>query len=401
VRGAVCAVRKKDAVNVKTPAKEQMRRVRAEHTGGLRRPDWLEEMYAAYRNDLLSEETLREGQRRAVQDVIAGQEQIGLAVVNDGELCRIGGFQESFGGAVTGFDAIPYKEWREPDLPDDATAANPQRVESGLSGKGPAILHRLPVRDRLRLVQNPILTEYQFAASVATAPVKVTLIGPDRIFQRFEYENSRDVYSDPEEFLADVVAIQREMIQQVVDAGCRYVQIDEPGYTAYVDPVLTEKMRARGEDPRANLRRSIRAVNEVMAGFPDVTFGVHICRGGPGGRGGRAFHREGHYDDIAEELFAEANFDRFLIEYDGTHAGTFEPLRFVPEGKVAVLGLVSNHGEVESAASVKQQLDEASRFLSLDQIAICPRCGMRSAGSEDMQWETLALVQAVASDVWG
>jgi 5-methyltetrahydropteroyltriglutamate--homocysteine methyltransferase len=333
--------------------------------------------------------------------VIAGQEQIGFAVVNDGELCRIGGFQESFGGAVTGFDAIPYKQWQEPALPDDATEARPRRVESGLSGKGPAILHRLPVRERLQLVDNPILREYQFAASVATAPVKVTLIGPDRIFQRYEYETSRDVYRDPEEFLADVVAIQREMIQQVVDAGCRYIQFDEPGYTAYVDPVLTEKMRARGEDPRATFRRSIRAVNEVMAGFPDVTFGVHVCRGGPGGRGGRAFHREGTYDDIAEELFAEANFDRFLLEYDGSHAGTFEPLRFVPKGKIAVLGLVSNHGEVESAASVKEQLEQASRYLPLEQIAICPRCGLRSAPSEDRQWTKLALVQSVAAEVWG
>lgn len=395
------ADRRREFVSGKACSKEEIRRVRAEHTGGLRRSDWLQEMYTAYRDDILSADTLRAGQECAVREVIAAQEDIGLAVVNDGELCRMGGFQESFGAAVTGFDSIPYKEWKEPDLPEDATPEHPKRVESGLSGVGPAILHRLPVRDRLKLVRNPILDEYNFAASVATTPVKVTLIGPDRIVQRFEYENSTDVYSDPEEFLADVVAIQREMVQQVVDAGCRYIQIDEPGYTAYVDPVLTAKMRERGEDPQLNLQRSIKAVNEVMAGFPDVTFGVHICRGGPGGRGGRAFHREGHYDDIAEQLFCEANFDRFLIEYDGSHAGTFEPLRLVPEGKMAVLGLVSNHGELESEESIKKQLDEASHFLSIDQIALCPRCGMRRAESESMQWEKLRLVQSVASDVWG
>src|SRR5439155_17276225 len=176
----------------------------------------------------------------------------------------------------------------------------PRRIESGSSGPGTPISNRLPVKERLRLVENLIAKEYRFAASVATRPVKVTLTGPDRVSQRFEYENSRDVYADMDEFLADVISIQRQMISEAVAAGCRYIQFDEPGYTAYVDPPLLEQMRARGEDPMANLGRSIRAENAIMAGFPDVTFAVHICRGGPGGRGGQGWHREGSYDAIAE-----------------------------------------------------------------------------------------------------
>jgi 5-methyltetrahydropteroyltriglutamate--homocysteine methyltransferase len=229
----------------------------------------------------------------------------------------------------------------------------------------------------------------------------VTLTGPDRISQRFEYENSRDVYADMDEFLVDVVAIQRQMIAEVAAAGCRYVQFDEPGYTAYVDPPLLERMRARGEDPMTNLERSIKAENAIMEGFPDVTFGVHVCRGGSGGRGGQGWHREGSYDAIAERLFTGLNCDRFLLEYDSEQAGSFDALRFMPKGKMAVLGLVSNHGEVETADYLKRRLDEASKYISLDQVGVCPRCGLGGSPTEEVQWGKLSVIQEVAHDVWG
>jgi 5-methyltetrahydropteroyltriglutamate--homocysteine methyltransferase len=201
-------------------------------------------------------------------------------------------------------------------------------------------------------------------------------------------------------FLADVVDIERRMIVEVVAAGCRYIQIDEPGYTAYVDPPLVERMHARGEDPDHNLQRSIQADNALIAGFPDVTFAVHICRGNGGGRGGPGWHREGSYDAIAERLFTQLDFDRFLLEYDSEAAGSLAPLRFVPEGKLAVLGLVSNHGEVETLEYLRQRLDEASRYLPLEQLAVCPRCGFGSALTEEQQWRKLEVVQRVADDVW-
>ena len=231
-------------------------------------------------------------------------------------------------------------------------------------------------------------------------PVKVTLIGPDRISQRFEYENSRSVYADMDAFLEDVVAIQRQMIQECVDVGCRYIQIDEPGYTAYVDPPLVKAMKDRGEDPDANMQRSINADNAVIADFPGVTFAVHVCRGNSGGRGGAGWHREGSYDEIAERLFTQLNFDRFLLEYDSELSGSFDALRFMPPGKMAVLGLVSNHGEVETEEYLKRRLDEASQFVPLDQVAICPRCGFGSS-PEETQWDKLTVIQQVADDVWG
>jgi 5-methyltetrahydropteroyltriglutamate--homocysteine methyltransferase len=376
-------------------------RLRVDHTGGLRRPDFLRDLYGRYRRDEVTEQQLRAGQERAIREVIAKQEELGLPFVTDGELARLGGFQESFGGAVSGFDALPYKAAPSPPPPPKGDLDRPVRVESGLPGPGPAILHRLPVTERLRLVRNVVLEEYRFAVSVARRPVKVTLIGPDRISQRFEYETSGHVYASMEEFLSDVVAIERQMISEVVDAGCRYVQIDEPGYTAYVDPVLTERMRARGEDPARNLERSIQADNELIAGFPGVTFAVHICRGGGGGRGGPAYHREGPYDPIAEALFSGADFDRFLLEYDSDQAGSFEPLRFMPRGKLAVLGLLSNHGEAESAEYLQRRIDEASGYLPLDQLGICPRCGMGGIEREAAQWAKLEVLCQVASSVWG
>jgi methionine synthase II (cobalamin-independent) len=379
-------------------------KVRTDHTGALVRPEWLNDLYERLGEGKASPDEVRQGQERAVREVIAHQEAVGLPVVSDGEFCRVGGFQESFGGAVSGYDAEPYVYRRRAAQATASASARPgeapQRIETGLSGPGTAIYNRLPVKERLKLVRNLIAEEYVRASAVAGVPVKVTLIGPDRISQRFEYGSSRAIYPDMDAFLEDVIAIQRQMITEAVEAGCRYIQIDEPGYTAYVDPPLLRQMRDRGEDPAANLERSIRADNAVIAGFPGVTFGVHICRGNSGGRGGAGWHREGSYDAIAERLFSQLNFDRFLLEYDSELAGSFDALRYIPKDKMAVLGLVSNHGDVETPQYLHRRLEEASRFVDLDQVALCPRCGFGSA-DEETQWGKFAVMQQVATEVWG
>jgi 5-methyltetrahydropteroyltriglutamate--homocysteine methyltransferase len=377
--------------------------VRSDHTGALRTPDWLRELYVDHYEGRVDDATLHAAQERAVAEVIRKQEEIGFPVVTDGELLRFAGFQQSFGGAVEGFDAQPYVPRRRSAATPGSSAtavATPHRIETGVSGPGTAIYNRLPVKHRLKFVHNLLADEYALASRLATHPVKLTLTGPDRISQRFEYETSRDVYPDMDAFLADVIDIERRIIAEVVAAGCRYIQIDEPGYTAYVDPPLLEKMHQRGEDPRANMERSIKADNALIAGFPDVTFAVHICRGNSGGRGGPGWHREGKYDAIAEQLFSELDFDRFLLEYDSEAAGTFDALRFLSSDKVAVLGLVSNHGEVETPEYLKARLAEASHVLPMEQLALCPRCGLGSAPDEEHQWAKLRVVQEVAREVW-
>ena len=372
--------------------------VRSDHTGALHRPVGWRDLFADHYEGKITDAQLEAGLASAITAVIRKQEDIGLPIVSDGELRRFAGFQQSFGGAVAGFDALPYVPSREPT--QERPAGPPRRVESVVEGSGTAIYNRLPVKHRLEFVSNPLASEYGFASKIAARPVKVTLTGPDRISQRFQWEKSQHVYKDMDAFMSDVVEIEKRMIREVVEMGCRYIQLDEPGYTAYVDPPLLARMRARGEDPDENLARSIQADNALFAEFPEVTLGVHICRGGGGGRGGPGWHREGSYDAIAERLFNQLDCERFLLEYDSEAAGTFEALRFMPKGKTAVLGLVSNHGEVETADYLKRRLDEASRYMALDQAAICPRCGL-SGVDEETQWAKLRVLQEVANDVWG
>jgi 5-methyltetrahydropteroyltriglutamate--homocysteine methyltransferase len=174
------------------------------------------------------------------------------------------------------------------------------------------------------------------------------------------------------------------MIRGLADAGCRYVQIDAPSYTAYVDAPSLDEMKARGEDPAKNLMRSVNADNEILRLFDDVTFGIHLCRGNQRSM----WHREGSYDAIAEMLFTELRHDRLLLEYDSPRAGTFAPLRFVPKGKVVVLGLVSTKvPEIETVDDLKRRIDAAAKYLPLEQLA-------------DDQKRKLEVVVETARQVW-
>jgi 5-methyltetrahydropteroyltriglutamate--homocysteine methyltransferase len=343
----------------------------------------------------------------AIREVIAKQEAIGFPVVTDGEFRR-GNFQESFGSAVSGFD-VPTgpANYRQAD---QSMAPN-VRSEQNFEAPGAAIHTRRPVVERLRLIRNVPLEEYTFARTVATHPIKATLLSADRIAQRFAHERSRAVYRDVDAFLADVVAIEREMIAGLVAAGCRYIQIDAPGYTAYADAVSLERMRSRGEDPEENLERAIAADNAIVAGFDDVVFGIHLCRGNnrtidpATGKLAAQWHREGTYDGLAERVFNGLNHQRLLLEYDSDRAGGFEPLRFVPKGKTVVLGLLTTKSaDLEPQQELERRIADASRFVPLDQLALSPQCGFGGVGnpvmSEDDQWRKLTRILETAVRVW-
>ena len=242
------------------------------------------------------------------------------------------------------------------------------RAEQNFAAAGPPVAQRSAVAERLKLVRNVPLEEYRTAVPFATVPVKETLVSADRISQRFAHELSTKVYVDMDAFMTDVIAIEREMFGHLIAAGCRYIQIDAPGYTAYGDDVSLERMRSRGEDPLENLDRAIRADNAIIAGFDDVCFGIHLCRGNvrtldpKTGHVLPQWHRVGTYDSYAEKLFSELHHDRFLLEYDTERAGGFEPLRFVPKDKIAVLGLVSTKTEaIESIDLLERRIAEASK----------------------------------------
>jgi 5-methyltetrahydropteroyltriglutamate--homocysteine methyltransferase len=388
---------------------QDLDRLRIDHIGSLVRPAKLREVFVRYDRGQASKDELAKAQDQAIRDVIQKQESRGFPVVTDGEFRRHN-FQESFSECITGFD-VPqnistYYEKRNVN-------ENPfERAEQDFNEAGPAIVTRRGTVARLQLTRNLPLEEFRYAQSVAKVPAKVTLIGPDRVAQRFKWEASLNVYKGLDDFVEHVVAIQRQMIGEIVKAGCKYVQIDAPGYTAYVDQVSLDRMRSRGEDPQRNLQRSIDADNALIEGFPGVTFGIHICRGNARtidpktGKLVPQWHREGAYDAIAQQLFNTLKHPRLLLEYDSERAGSFEPLRQVPKDKIVVLGLVSTkNSDMETVDDLKRRIDQAAKFLPVDQLALSPQCGFGGLDSkvlsEDEMWQKLERVAETAAEVWG
>src|ERR1700735_4987393 len=279
-----------------TPA---LAKIRTDVVGSLLRPEGGRAARVGFDGGKIAEAELHAIEDDAVRDAVRLQEAAGLDVVTDGELRRLN-FQDSFGASVEGYDAHR-----------STLKVYERRVEGAAPGRrwdiaqmhdvGTAVSHRRPAKARLKLAHNIPLDEYRFVSKVAKVPAKVSLIGPDRISQRFEYENSTAVYRDMAAFLADVVAIERQIVSSLVDPGCRYVHIDAPGFTAYVDDATMAQMRGRGEDPMQNFAQSLKAEAAVIANYPGVTFGIHLCRGNQRSM----WHREGTYDAIAERLLRE------------------------------------------------------------------------------------------------
>jgi 5-methyltetrahydropteroyltriglutamate--homocysteine methyltransferase len=374
-----------------------LRSMRVDLVGSLLRPQTLKDAFAKYGEGRAREVDLRDAQDEAIRDVVAKQVAHNLPIIVDGEFRRTS-FMESF-AVVAGVE-----EWQAGVKTYHEILKRTEGSESIThKGQDPILVNRKRVTQRLRLLRNSLLDDYRFAQSLTDRPVKVTLIGPDRIQQCYDSEASRSVYASTDEFLHAVVTVERQIIEQLAQAGCRYVGIDGPGYTAYIDPDSLAAMRSRGEGPMATMERSIRADNEVIANCPDMTFGIHICRGNRQSM----WHREGHYDAIAEKLFNGLDHQRLLLEYDTERAGTFEALRFVPKGKMVVLGLITTKvGRVETVDELRCRIDEAARYLPLEQLAISPQCGFASSIrgnllTEEEQFRKLDVMLETAAKVWG
>jgi 5-methyltetrahydropteroyltriglutamate--homocysteine methyltransferase len=375
--------------------------IRTDVVGSLLRPQAWQQARQHFDERTFSLQALQAIELACVRELVALQEAIGLDVVTDGEIGRLN-FQDSFGLAASGFDAAP--ETLHVHVQRAAGGAPLRRWDiPDLAQTGTPVSHRRPAVERLKLVNNIALAEYKRASAVARKPVKVSLIGPDRILQRFDYQASKAVYTDLDAFAADVVALERRMVGELVEAGCRYVHIDAPGFTAYADGPSLAAMQGRGEDPQVNLSRSIAAESAVVRGFDGVTFGIHLCRGNQRSM----WHREGTYDAIAERLFNELPHDRFLLEYDSPRAGGFEPLRHVPKGKIVVLGLLSTKvPALETVDDLKRRIDAAAKYVPLEQLALSPQCGFASDAtgnliSEDDQKHKLERVVETARQIWG
>jgi 5-methyltetrahydropteroyltriglutamate--homocysteine methyltransferase len=373
---------------------------RVDQVGSLLRPRGLKDAYARHGNGEASDDELFRVQDESIRELIAKQEAHGLSILTDGEYRRLN-FQDSFVESVSGF--VPKKHTFQFQESRTLGGTALQRWQPDSAKTDPAMQYWRPIVERLRLADNRPLAEWRFASGLTKQPVKVTLIATDRICENFARQNSSGVYTGLEQYRADIIGIEHRIVAELAQAGCPYIQLDAPSYTAYVDAHSLERMRSAGIDPIRHMQQSIKADNAVIEAISGVTFGVHLCRGNVRSM----WHREGAYYAIAEGLFHGLRHHRFLLEYDTERAGGFEPLRFVPKDKVVVLGLVSTKvPQLETADELKRKIDEASRYLPLDQLALSPQCGFSSniVGNlitEDDQWRKLELVQKVALDIWG
>ena len=365
--------------------------LRVDLVGSFLRPQALKDAFGANERGTLDDAGLRQAQDAAIRDLVAAEEAHGLPLVGDGEFRRRN-FNQSF-SVVAGMEP-----WYAVLFDPNARVVDPNEPKREIGNE-----FRSPVTSKLRLVRNAPLEEYAFVAGLTTRPATVTLISADRIVQRYDDAKSRSIYPGVPDFLRDVVSIEREMIDGLRDSGCRYVHIDAPSYTSYVDAEMLAGMRSRGEDPDENFTRSLAADNAVIEGFDDVTFGIHLCRGNARSK----WHRQGSYDAIAERLFNTLKHDRFLLEYDDERSGGFEPLRFVPAGKVVVLGVISTKtSRVESVDEICRRIDDAAKHLPLAQLAVSPQCGFSSGLegnllSEDDQWRKIDAMMTAAQKTWG
>jgi len=248
--------------------------------------------------------------------------------------------------------------------------------------------------------------DFRYLNSVAKVTPKVSIPSPLHA-QFFEDGGNIDpsVYPDPSLYWDDLVDVYVKEINDLYGAGCRYVQMDETTFVKLCDPKFIAGLKDRGGDPDAALTAWIDIINRVAAGAPeDMTVAVHFCRGnGPGG----AWISEGGHGAIAETLFSTLKIKRLLLEYDSHRAGGFEPLRFIPAGTIAVLGLMTTKSaDLETAGALKARIDEAAKSIPIEQLAISPQCGFASGKSGgqmsiEQQEQKLARIAEVAADVWG
>jgi 5-methyltetrahydropteroyltriglutamate--homocysteine methyltransferase len=360
---------------------------RADHVGSLLRPAELLAGRSARAAGRLEAAELRTIEDGSILDALELQRQVGLDVFTDGEFRR-SAWMTDMAEAVEGF--VPERvqiHWRGPG--------------GGLQG---SLAH--VVGARLRRTRRLTAHESGFLKAHAPGPVKMTIPSPS-VFMLLSFKPglTERFYPTRDDLLRDLVTIVRDEVRALVEEGIPYVQLDAPQYGNYVDPALRDELRGAGVDPDRALDDAIAADNACLEGVKrdGVTLAIHICRGNNTSR----WFAQGGYDPIAEKLFGSLHVDRFLLEYDTGRAGGFEPLRFVPKGRTVVLGLITTkEARLESQEDLRRRIEQASRYVPLDDLAISPQCGFASAAagnllSPDDQRRKLELVVDTARKVWG
>jgi 5-methyltetrahydropteroyltriglutamate--homocysteine methyltransferase len=356
----------------------------SEVVGSLLRPAYLAEARKQFESGELSAAGFKAVEDRAVNEAIALQETAGIDVITDGEMRRYA-FYGHLIDALEGFDK--YGGW-----------AIPFRDETGEE----LVLKRPVVVERLRWRRSMCSEEWVYLRSRKTHGGKVTMISAQQAAAYYDPEKSKAAYSSRDAYLADIVDFSRREVDELVRLGCTYIQIDAPQYAALLDPEMREGYRKRGSDPDKLIDLSIEMDKAIIRDHPGITFGMHICRGNNQSK----FYASGDYEPISR-IFTQTLFQRFLLEYDDSRSGGFEPLRHVPEDRFVVLGLVTTKKpRLETADELRRRIEEASRYIPLERLALSPQCGFASTMegnriSPEEQRRKLELVASVAREVWG
>jgi 5-methyltetrahydropteroyltriglutamate--homocysteine methyltransferase len=359
---------------------------RADHVGSLLRPAELAEARLRAKRGELSDEALRAVQDKCIREAVAKQESAGMQVVTDGEFRR-DWWHIDF---LSGFDGVTLSSG---DAYGEAKFKNTDE-------QPPFML----VTGKIRRTKPSMLDHFKFLKSIAKRTPKFTMPSPAMLHARADRASLKKTYPDLDEFWEDLTQAYREEIADLYKAGCRYLQIDDTTIAMMGDPKVQENFKKLGDDPKKDVAMYADAVNAAIRDVPeDMTVAIHTCRG----NFKSTWLASGSYDFVAETAFSKLEVDAFFLEYDTDRAGGFEPLRFVPKGKIVVLGLVSSKlPALEKTDDIKRRIDAASKYVPLENLCLSPQCGFSSTHhgnklTADDQWRKLGLVMEVSRSVWG
>ncbi len=361
---------------------------RAEHIGSLLRPQTLLETRGKFNRGQISRTALTQAEDKAITDALALQERVGLKFATDGEFRR------------RSYHSFFYRQLG--DISIDTIGG--EEAKGGQPGKRAAQPVAL-INSRVRWTKPINVGDFEFLKANTKLLPKITIPGPCALhFRGGDAAVLASAYKDVDQFWDDTVEVFGKELKALADAGCRYVQIDETAFAKFGDLEVQGSLKARGDDWSALIDKYIAVTNRVLKNAPaPLRIGMHLCRGNRGGQ----WHAEGSYDSVAERLFNALNIAFYFLEYDSPRAGTFTPLRLVPRHKTVVLGLVSTKTPaMESKDELKRRVEDATRYLDVDCLAVSPQCGFASLDtgnpiSPEVQDQKLRLVVELAREIWG
>ncbi|HEX3162063.1 MAG TPA: 5-methyltetrahydropteroyltriglutamate--homocysteine S-methyltransferase [Pseudolabrys sp.] len=359
---------------------------RADHVGSLLRTAPLKDARARCEKGNISADDLKAIEDREIDAIIRKQQDIGLQAVTDGEFRRAF-WNYDFLGELDGVEA--YLGERKIKF----EGVNPKPMMLRVTGK------------LGNFSGHPMLDHFKFVKAHTRAVPKMTIPSPSSLHFRYGRDAvPESIYPDMKDFYRDLGQTYRKAVGAFANAGCRYLQLDEVNFTYLCDPKLRTQVANRGDDPEQLPSIYAEMINAAISDIPaDMMIAMHLCRG----NFQSTFVATGGYEPVAEILFNSINVHGYFMEYDSDRAGGFEPLRFVPKGKTVVLGLVtSKSGRLESKDDIKRRIEQASKFVSLDQLCLSPQCGFASTEegnilAEDEQWAKLRMIVEIADEVWG